>query len=121
MDAGYKMQYIRALAAFDMLAIEKVKQLKDDVLYVKGIFQRYGITHENCRPRATLRELAHPQSPLEAEVSRFNEAEARIEKAVNDHGLPIPVQSAIAANIEMLYFDPDVTYDNIEKTTSPKI
>lgn len=121
MIAGYDMQTAKVLAELDSMAIARVKELKDDVLYVRDTFQKYGVTRENCKPRVPLRDLVHPQSPLEDEVARFNESEARIHAAVNDYSLPIPVQTAIAANVEMLYWDPEVDFSNIDETQTPSL
>jgi len=107
MDENYEFKFQKALAEIDRQAIETVEGLKEDVLFVRDTFRKYGITREDCQPRVPLRSLTYPLVPSDEEVARFNEAEKHIHTAVNDFNKSITLQTAIAANIEMIYWSPD--------------
>jgi hypothetical protein len=116
---NYELQLQKILAETDRKAIGIVKQMKDDVLFVRDIFRKYGITRDNCKQRVPLRNLIYPRIPLDEEVSRFEEAEKKIDKAVNDGSGRGLLQSAITANVEMIYWSPNVTFENIDETVTP--
>jgi len=121
MDANYGLNHAKVLAEFDRLAIEQVKQLKEPILYVRAIFQKYGITSDNCKPGVPLRTLISPQSPLEQECADFDKAEEIILAAINSYKGPLPVKSAMCANIEMMYFDSDASFETINQTVTPSL
>ena len=117
---NYELEIQKALAEVDRLAIEKVKELKEDVLFVRDTFRKYGITMDKCRPKVPLSSLIYPLTVPEEERIHFEKAEERITASVRNCKPPI-LESAMIANIHMLYWDPVATFENIGETVTPYI
>jgi hypothetical protein len=112
----YDIKLAKIFSEIDKKAIEMCYELREDIMYVRDIFKKYGVNRKNCRPKDTLRQLAYPKMPTAQECKMFEEAEKRIQSVVIDGNLPIQLKNSLAANINMLYFDRSVNFFNLNRT-----